>query len=61
MKLTNLHIFLIILLALVLCSTLGGTCSREGYGTDNQTYHTYKNFYKDFSKIESSIFSCLAS
>ena len=47
MKLTNLHIFLIILLALVLCSTLGGTCSREGYGTDNQTYHTYKNFYKD--------------
>ena len=47
MKLTNLHIFLIILLALVLCSTLGGTCSREGYGTYNQTYHSYKNFYKD--------------
>ncbi len=32
MKLTNLHIFLIILLALVLCSTLGGNCgAKEGY------------------------------
>jgi hypothetical protein len=46
MKLTNLHIFLIILLALVLCSTLGGTCSREGY--ENQTYyHSYRNYNKD--------------
>ncbi len=60
MKLTNLHIFLIILLALVLCSTLGGTCSREGYEqrygkdtsskNDNPRYHSYKKFYKDLDK-----------
>lgn len=52
MKLTNLHIFLIILLALILCSTLGGTCSREGYqgmssGNNNNTYHSYKDYNKD--------------
>jgi hypothetical protein len=47
MKLTNLHIFLIILLALVLCSTLGGNCgAKEGYQNNsesqqNKRYHRY--------------------
>ena len=60
MKLTNLHIFLIILLALVLCSTLGGTCSSEGYkqryGTDtsskydNPTFSNYNKYNKYLDK-----------
>jgi hypothetical protein len=57
MKLTNLHIFLIILLALVLCSTLGGTCSREGYrqrygrskssSYANPQYRGYGSYYQN--------------
>jgi hypothetical protein len=51
MKLTILHIFLILLLALVLCSTLGGNCGREGYSqqsdSDTTQYKSYggKNGY----------------
>lgn len=57
MKLTNLHIFLIILLALVLCSTLGGTCFNEGYrqrygrskssSYANPQYHGYGSYYQN--------------
>ena len=57
MKLTNLHIFLIILLALVLCSTLGGTCLNEGYrqrdGSStsslyaNPQYRSYGSYYQN--------------
>jgi hypothetical protein len=57
MKLTNLHIFLIILLALVLCSTLGGTCLNEGYrqrygrskssSYANPQYRGYGSYYQN--------------
>ena len=39
MKLTKLHIFIIILIALILCPTLGA-CSVEGY-VQNQTFSSY--------------------
>jgi hypothetical protein len=40
MKLTKLHIFIIILIALILCPTLGA-CSVEGYETSQTTFHSY--------------------
>ena len=49
MKLTKIHIFLILLLALVLCSTLG-VCSNggmEGFSNrsdDKRTYNSYSNY-----------------
>ena len=49
MKLTKIHIFLILLLALVLCSTLG-MCSNQGLegfsnrSDDNRSYKTYSDY-----------------
>jgi hypothetical protein len=49
MKLTKIHIFLILLLALVLCSTLG-MCSNEGMegfsnrSDDKRTYNSYLDY-----------------
>ena len=49
MKLTKIHIFLILLLALVLCSTLG-MCSNQGMegftsrSDDKRTYERYSNY-----------------
>jgi hypothetical protein len=49
MKLTKIHIFLILLLALVLCSTLG-MCSNQGMegftsrSDDKRTYESYSNY-----------------
>ena len=49
MKLTKIHIFLILLLALVLCSTLG-MCSNEGLegfsnrSDDKRSYESYSNY-----------------
>jgi hypothetical protein len=40
MKLTKLHIFIIILIALILCPTLGA-CSVEGYETSQTTFNSY--------------------
>ena len=50
MKLTILHIFIIILVALVLCSTLGGNCGgKEGYQNNdsfqNKHYRRYGGRY----------------
>jgi hypothetical protein len=50
MKLTKLHIFLILLIALVLCSCFG-MCSistKEGY-TSNKTYHSYDQYYDNLN------------
>jgi len=42
MKLTKVHLFVILLLALVFCSFLGGTCARlEGFNMPSDT-HPYK-------------------
>ena len=49
MKLTKIHIFLILLLALVLCSTLGMCYSQEGYTTKNEDKGLY-NSYSDYNK-----------
>ena len=49
MKLTKIHIFLILLLALVLCSTLG-MCSNQGLegfsnrSDDKRSYNTYSDY-----------------
>ena len=49
MKLTKIHIFLILLLALVLCSTLG-MCSNQGMegftsrSDDKITYKSYSDY-----------------
>jgi len=50
MKLTKLHIFLILLIALVLCSCFGmcSTSTKEGY-TSNKTYHSYDNYYNNLN------------
>ena len=51
MKLTKLHIFLIILVALILCSCLGMCSQKEGYmnndtsNDSNKTYHSYGKYY----------------
>lgn len=55
MKLTKLHIFLILLIALVLCSCLGICSSVEGFSSidtsndtsnnTNKTYHSYGKYY----------------
>lgn len=47
MKLTKLHIFLILLAALILCSCLGICSSKEGYMSNdtNKTYHNYDKYY----------------
>ena len=42
MKLTKHHIFIIILIALILCPTLGA-CSVEGY-VQNQTFSSYSAY-----------------
>ena len=50
MKLTKLHIFLILLIALVLCSCFGmcSTSTKEGY-TSNKTYHSYDKYYDNLN------------
>jgi hypothetical protein len=58
MKLTILHIFIIILVALVLCSTLGGNCGgKEGYQNNesyqNKQYRRYggrEGYYKHLDR-----------
>ena len=55
MKLTKIHIFLILLLALVLCSTLG-MCSNEGIegfsnrSDDKRTYNSYLDYIIEKSR-----------
>ena len=47
MKLTKIHIFLILLLALVLCSTLGVCYNKEGFSNindDKRIYNTYSKY-----------------
>ena len=48
MNLTKLHIFLILLIALILCSCLGmcSTSTKEGY-----TSSTYDNYGKYYSNL----------
>lgn len=48
MKLTKIHIFLILLLALVLCSTLGMCSNQEGYTNRNDDKRNYKS-YSDYN------------
>jgi hypothetical protein len=54
MKLTKIHIFLILLLALVLCSTLG-MCSNQGLegfsniSDDKRSYETYSDYNKKYN------------
>lgn len=48
MKLTKLHIFLIILIALILCSCLGICSSTEGF-TNNTSYHSYGSYYDNLN------------
>lgn len=60
MKLTNLHIFLIILLALVLCSTLGGNCgAKEGYeqryGRDKSTKYANPQYGGGYDEYNSNL------
>ena len=49
MKLTRLHIFLILLTALILCSCLGicSTSRKEGY--TSSTYDNYSKYYSDLN------------
>jgi hypothetical protein len=59
MKLTKLHIFLILLIALVLCSCLGMCSSTEGFTSidtsndtsndTNKTYHSYGKYYDNMN------------
>ena len=51
MKLTKIHIFLILLLALVLCSTLGICYNQEGFSNNNN--NNDKQFYNSYSKYNS--------
>ena len=48
MKLTKLHIFLIILIALILCSCLGICSSTEGF-TNNTSYRSYGSYYDNLN------------
>lgn len=48
MKLTKLHIFLILLIALVLCSCLGICSSTEGF-TNNKSYRSYGSYYDNLN------------
>ena len=48
MKLTKIHIFLILLLALVLCSTLGMCSNQEGYTNRDDDKRNYKS-YSDYN------------
>ena len=48
MKLTKLHIFLILLIALVLCSCLGVCSSTEGF-TSNKSYRSYGKYYDNLN------------
>lgn len=49
MKLTKLHIFLILLVSLILCSYFGmcSNTTREGY--TSSTYGSYSNYYKNLN------------
>ena len=47
MKLTKLHIFLILLIALVLCSCLGICSSTEGF--TSKPYHSYGKYYDNMN------------
>ena len=47
MKLTKLHIFLIILAALILCSCLGICSTKEGY--TSKPYHSYGKYYDNLN------------
>jgi len=47
MQLTKIHIFLILLLALVLCSTLGICYSKEGFSSRSDDVRSYKS-YSDY-------------
>jgi len=49
MKLTKLHIFLILLIALVLCSCLGMCSQKEGYTSNDSTYHSYGKYYDNMN------------
>ena len=55
MKLTKLHIFLILLIALVLCSCLGICSSTEGFTSNdmrnntNKKYRSYGNYYNNLN------------
>ena len=51
MKLTKIHIFLILLLALVLCSTLGMCYGQEGFSNGSEDMRNYKN-YSDYNKAK---------
>lgn len=46
MKLTKIHIFLILLLALVLCSTLGVCYNKEGFSNINNDKRIYDSYSK---------------
>ena len=47
MKFTKLHIFIILLVALVLCSCLGICSTKEGY--TSSSYHNYANYYDNLN------------
>lgn len=51
MKLTKIHIFLILLVALVLCSTLGICYGQEGFSNKSDDMRNYKN-YSDYNKAK---------
>lgn len=48
MQLTKIHIFLILLVALVLCSTLGMCYNKEGYSNRSDDVRNYKS-YSDYN------------
>ncbi len=64
MNLTKVHLFVLLLLALVLCSFLGGSCGNaglEGFNmpSDNSQYSNYSDLYsanKQFAKGQDALY-----